>query len=185
MDIGHRGFDLTVVDGKKIRIELAPGLRLSNARLYQVRHNAVLAQAARGPMRSRRSMAGLASNAGPADNLATAVPAIETPREHQVAARSPRLKNEPAGYLTVIISRENTPASISPPPATERRHLVFTAEELKIISSPVDFVGLNIYRSPPPMSWLPAGQADSGRYRSQQKSHPRIALWWHLLGPES
>ena len=43
VDIGHRGID-TMVDGKKVRIEFAPGLRLSNAELNQVRHNAVLAQ---------------------------------------------------------------------------------------------------------------------------------------------
>src|SRR4030088_1471060 len=42
VDIGHRGIE-TTVDGRKIRIELAPGLRLSNARLNQVRHHAVLA----------------------------------------------------------------------------------------------------------------------------------------------
>ncbi len=46
VDIGHLGIEETV-DGKKVRIELAPGLRLSNAKLHQVRHNAVLAQGCR------------------------------------------------------------------------------------------------------------------------------------------
>src|ERR1700730_14056494 len=41
VDIGHRGVEM-MVDGKKVRIEHAPGVRLSNAKLKQVRQHAAL-----------------------------------------------------------------------------------------------------------------------------------------------
>jgi beta-glucosidase len=175
VDIGHRGFD-TVVDGKKIRIELAPGLRLSNARLHQVRHHAVLAQGLAVQAIRANGRAGI--KCGPADNLATAVPAIETPENVRAAELATREMN--AGYLTVILEGKYTDAYLA---AAGKDAPVFTAEELKIISSPVDFIGLNIYR---PAAYVVASEASSGfRPILFNKSHPRMLSWWHLLGPEA
>ena len=175
VDIGHRGFD-TVVDGKKIRIELAPGLRLSNGRLYQIRHNAVLAQGLAVQAIRANGRAGI--KCGPADNLSTAVPAIETAENIKAAEIATREMN--AGYLTVMLEGKYTDVYLA---AAGKNAPVFTAEELKIISSPVDFIGLNIYR---PAAYVVASEAASGfRPISFNKSHPHMLSSWHLLGPEA
>jgi beta-glucosidase len=175
VDIGHRGID-AMVDGKKIRIELAPGLRLSSARLYQIRHNAVLAQGLAVQAIRANGRAGI--RCGPADNLSTAVPAIETPENIKAAEIATREMN--AGYLTVILEGKYTDAYLA---AAGKAAPVFTAEELKIIASPVDFIGLNIYR---PAAYVVASDGSSGfRPISFNKSHPHMLSSWHLLGPEA
>jgi beta-glucosidase len=172
VDIGHRGID-TSVDGKKIRIELAPGLRLSNARLNQVRHNAVLAHGL--SVQAIRANAKAGTRCGPADNLSTAVPAIETADNIRAAEIATREMN--AGYLTVILEGKYTDAYLA---ACGKDAPKFTDEELKIIASPVDFIGLNVYR---PAVYVVA--SDRGfRPISFNKSHPRMLSSWHLLGPE-
>jgi beta-glucosidase len=174
VDIGHRGFD-NLVDGKKVRIELAPGLQLSNAALNQVRHNAVLAQGL--SVQAIRAYAKAGTRCGPADNLSTAVPAIETPENIKAAEIATREMN--AGYLTVILEGKYTDAYLK---AAGKDAPKFTADDLKIISSPVDFVGLNIYR---PSAYVVASERGLGfRPIPFNKSHPRMLSSWHLLGPE-
>jgi beta-glucosidase len=41
VDMGHRGLEVDI-GGKKVALELAPGLKLSSGELHQVRHHAVL-----------------------------------------------------------------------------------------------------------------------------------------------
>src|SRR6202043_434901 len=82
VDIGYRGIE-TVIDRKQVRIELAPGLRLSNARLNQVRHHAVLGHGL--AVQAIRATAKAGTRCGPAENLSTAVPAIETPENIKAA----------------------------------------------------------------------------------------------------
>jgi beta-glucosidase len=175
VDIGHRGID-AMVDGRKIRIELAPGLRLSNAKLYQVRHNAVLAQGL--AVQAIRANGKAGTKCGPADNLSTAVPAIETPENIKAAERATREMN--AGFLTVMLEGNYTDAYLA---AAGNDAPKFTAEDLKIISSPVDFIGLNVYR---PSAYVVASDAASGfRPIPFNKSHPHMLSSWHLLGPEA
>ncbi len=175
VDIGHRGIE-TTVDGKKVRIELAPGLRLSNARLNQVRHNAVLAQGL--SVQAIRANAKAGTRCGPADNLSTAVPAIETPDNIRAAEIATREMN--AGYLTVILEGKYTDAYLA---AAGKDAPKFTDEDLKIIASPVDFIGLNVYR---PSVYVVASEGTGGfRPIPFNKSHPHMLSSWHLLGPEA
>ena len=174
VDIGHRGID-TMVDGKKIRIELAPGLRLPNAKLYQVRHNAVLGQGL--SVQAIRANAKAGTKCGPADNLSTAVPAIETPENIRAAQTATREMN--ASYLTVLFEGRYTDAYLA---AAGKDAPKFTDEDLKIISSPVDFVGLNLYR---PSVYVVASERPAGfRPIPFNRSHPKMLSSWHLLGPE-
>jgi beta-glucosidase len=174
VDIGHRGFDITV-DGKKIRIEHAPGLRLSNAKLNQVRHNAVLAQGL--AVQAIRANAKAGTKCGPADNLSTAVPAIETPENITAAEIATREMN--AAYLTVMLEGKYTDAYLA---AAGNDAPKFNDEDLKIISSPVDFIGVNIYR--PSVYVVASDRAGGFRSIPFNKSHPRMLSFWHLLGPE-
>ena len=174
VDIGHRGIK-TMVDGKKGRIEFAPGLRLSNARLNRVRHNAVLAHGL--SVQAIRANGKTGIKCGPADNLSTAVPAIETPENIRAAEIATREMN--AAYLTVILEGKYTDAYLA---AAGNDAPDFTAEDLKIISSPVDFVGINVYR---PSVYVVASERAGGfRPIPFNKSHPRMLSTWHLLGPE-
>ena len=174
VDIGHRGVD-TTIDGKKVRIEFAPGLRLSNAELNQVRHNVVLAQGL--SVQAIRASARAGTRCGPADNLSTAVPAIETPDNIRAAEIATREMN--AAYLTVMLEGKYTDAYLA---AAGRDAPKFTAEELKIIASPVDFIGINVYR---PAVYVVASERPGGfRPIPFNKSHPRMLSSWHLLGPE-
>jgi len=174
VDIGHCGIEATV-DGKKTRIELAPGLRLSNAKLHQVRHNAVLAQGL--SVQAIRAHGKSGTKCGPADNLGTAVPAIETLENIKAAEIATREMN--AGYLTVILEGKYTDAYLA---AAGKDAPHFTEEDLKIIASPVDFIGINLYR---PSVYVVASERGLGfRPIRFNKSHPRMLSSWHLLGPE-
>jgi beta-glucosidase len=172
VDIGHRGIE-TTVDGKQVRIEHAPGLRLASAKLNQVRHNAVLAHGLAVQAIRANGPAGI--RCGPADNLSTAVPAIETPENIKAAEIATREMN--AAYLTVILEGKYTEAYLA---STGGDAPKFTAEELKIISSPIDFIGLNVYR---PAAYVVASE---GGFRPVpfNTSHPRMRSLWHLLAPE-
>ena len=173
-DIGHRGID-TMVDGRRTRIELAPGLRLPDAGLYQVRHNVVLAQGL--SVHAIRAGAKAGTKCGPADNLSTAVPAIETPDNIRAAEIATREMNAP--YLTVILEGKYTDAYLA---AAGKDAPKFTEEELRIISSPVDFIGINVYR---PSVYVVASEKPGGfRPIPFNKSHPHMLSSWHLLGPE-
>ena len=175
VDIGHRGIE-TVIDGKKARIELAPGLRLSNARLHQVRHHAVLAHGL--SVQAIRANGKPGTRCGPADNLGTAVPAIETPENIKAAEIATREMN--AGYLTAIMEGKYTDTYLAGA-GKDAPH--FTAEDLAIISTPVDFIGVNVYR---PAMYVVASEKPSGfRQVKFNTSHPRMLSVWHLLGPEA
>ena len=54
--------------------------------------------------------------------------------------------------------------------------------DLSIISSPVDFVGINVYRT---TSYVIATN-DAAGYRAVplNASHPKMFSSWHVLGPE-
>jgi beta-glucosidase len=172
VDIGHRGFE-TTVDGKNRRIEFAPGLRLSNAQLNQVRHNAVLAQGL--SVQAIRASGKAGTRCGPADNLSTAVPAIETPDNIRAAEIATREMN--AGYLTVMLEGKYTDTYLANSGNDAPK---FTDEDLRIISSPVDFIGLNVYR---PSAYVVASEGGFRPIRFN-RSHPRMLSHWHLLAPE-
>ena len=174
VDLGHRGVE-TMVDGKKVRIELAPGLRLPDGELNQMRHNAVLAQGL--SVQAIRASAKSGTKCGPADNLSTAVPAIETPDNIRAAEIATREMN--AAYLTVMLEGKYTDAYLA---AAGKDAPKFTEEEMKIISSPVDFIGINVYR---PSVYVVASEGPGGfRPIPFNKSHPHMLSSWHLLGPE-
>ncbi len=174
IDIGHRGVE-EVIDGKRVRTEFAPGLKLSDARLNQARHIAVLAHGL--SVQAIRAHGRAGTRCGPADNVSTAVPAIETPETVKAAETLTREMN--AAYLTAILEGKYTDNYLA---RAGRNAPRFTPDDLKAISSPVDFVGINAYR---PSVYVVA--TDGGQFRTLPfaRSHPRMLSHWHLLGPET
>jgi len=153
----------------------APGLTLPPARLNQVRHHAVLGHGLAVQAIRARVKAG--TKIGPAENLTAAVPVIETRENIAAAERATREIN--AGYLTVILEGRYTEAFLASAGADAPK---FTEEDLRAIASPLDFVGINVYRP----TYVRAIDAAPGyEVLPFSKSHPRMASAWQYIGPEA
>ena len=97
VEMGHQGVEL-MVQGKPVRIELAPGLKLEPAALNQVRHHAVLAHGL--SVQAIRAMGQSGTKVGPAEVMNTAVPVIDSPSHAKAAEAATRELN--AAYLGVM-----------------------------------------------------------------------------------
>jgi beta-glucosidase len=154
----------------------APGLKLDRARLNQVRHHAVLAHGL--AVQAIRASGRRGTRVGPAENIAAALPAVETIENIRAAELATRELNAP--YLTVMLEGRYTDAYLANAGADAPR---FTPQDLKTISSPVDFVGLNVYA---PSQYVLASEAAPGFTEVPlQASHPHMASPWLTLGPEA
>src|SRR5262245_53393815 len=80
---GYQGLDVQVGGGKIVHLGGAPGLRLSNGALNQVRHHAVLGHGL--AVQAIRACGHEGTKVGFAENMLIAVPIIDTP-EHVKAA---------------------------------------------------------------------------------------------------
>jgi beta-glucosidase len=155
---------------------IAPGLKLPPGRLNQVRHHAVLAHGL--GLQAIRARAKPGTQVGPAENITTAVPVIET-REHIRAAEraTPEIN---AGYLTVLLEGRYTDTFLKAAGADAPK---FTDDDLKAISAPVDFVGINVYS---PEQFVRAAEGNPGYVLVPfPKAYPHIAVERLRIGPEA
>jgi beta-glucosidase len=153
----------------------APGLKLPAADLNQVRHHAVLAHGL--AVQAIRANAKAGTKVGPAENIAAAVPVIETRENIAAAEHATRELN--AGYLTVILEGRYSDAFLAAAGADAPK---FTDEDLRAIASPLDFVGINVY-SP---TYVRAIDAAPGyEIIPFSKTHPRMESSWQFVGPEA
>jgi beta-glucosidase len=152
----------------------APGLKLSRARVAQLNHYAVLAHGL--AVQSIRSATRSDTLVGIADNPQATTPLIEVSSEF-AAARAMREQN--AQYLTVICEGRYTDHYLRSLGAAAPK---FTAEELKIISSELDFIGLNIYQP----TYVRADGSELGyAVVTPPRSFPHMYSPWLYLGPEA
>jgi beta-glucosidase len=175
VDMGHRGIE-SKVGGGVVKIELAPGLKLSNRELYQVRHHAVLGHGM--AVQAIRTRAKSGTKCGPAENINIAVPLIETPEHIKAAEKATHEANAP--FLGVMLEGKYLESYLK---QIGRDAPVIEVDDLKIINSPVDFVGINVYR---PMTYVLASE-DALGYKEipMNASHPKMFSSWHVLGPEA
>jgi beta-glucosidase len=153
----------------------APGLKLPPARLNQLRHNCLLAHGL--AVQAIRASGKPGTKVGLAENIAVAVPVIETPEHIAAAERAVRELN--AGYVTVIFEGRYTDAFLAAAGADAPK---FTAEELRTIATPLDFIGLNVYT---PTYVRSADMPLGYEVLPFSKSHPRMASFWQFIGPEA
>lgn len=152
----------------------APGVKLAPGRFNQTRHHGVLGHGLAVQAIRARGRAG--TKVGLAENLVVGVPVIESPSHIAAAERATREVN--AQYLTVILEGKYTDAYLAAAGA-DAPH--FTPEDLRIISSPLDFVGTNIYQ---PM-YVRADAGPSGfAVVPNPASYPHMASPWLFIGPE-
>jgi beta-glucosidase len=152
----------------------APGLKLTGQRLNQTRHHAVLGHGL--AVQAIRASAKSGTKIGIAENITIPMPVVETPQNIAAAERAMREMN--AQYLTVIMEGKYTDWYLKSNGADAPK---FTAEDLKIISSPLDFVGTNIYQP----TFVRADAGPSGyAVVPNPPSYPHMASPWLFIGPE-
>jgi beta-glucosidase len=175
VDMGHHGKEVQVPGGT-LTIALAPGLKLAPGQLNQVRHHAVLGHGL--AVQAIRAKGKAGTKVGPAEVIETSVPLIETPEQIKAAQAATREANAP--FLTVMLEGKYTDAYLKEAGKDAPK---FTDEDLKVIASPLDFVGINVYR--PIVYVLAADQAPGWREIPFARSHPKMFNSWLSLGPES
>src|SRR6516162_1149832 len=99
------------------------------------------------------------SKCRPADDIGVAVPVIETPEHIKAAERATREIN--AAYLPVMLEGKYIDEYLT---ATGKDAPIFSDQELRVISTPVDFIGINLYQ---PRAYVMA----SDQVQSRAASH--------------
>lgn len=152
----------------------APGLKLSVAKVNQVRHHAVLAHGL--GVQAIRAHAKPGVKVGLAENAEACAPVIET-AEHISAARK-AMREENAGYLTAVLEGKYTDAYLAHHGANSPK---FTPADMKAIGSPIDFVGLNNYTT----TWIRADTSPRGyAVVPAPASYPHMMSPWLRVGPQ-
>jgi beta-glucosidase len=152
----------------------APGLKLSDAIVAQVTHNVLVGHGL--AVQAVRANARAGTKVGIADNAVSTCPVIETPENIVAARKAYREMN--ARSLTPIMEGRYSEDYLKGLGANAPN---FTAEDMKLISTPLDFIGLNVYEP----TWIRAS-ADPGGYEivDMPKSYPIMAAKWLELGPD-
>jgi beta-glucosidase len=154
----------------------APGLKLPTGELNQARHNVVLGHGL--AVQAIRARARPGTRVGLAENIAACVPAIDTPEHVHATEIATRELN--AGILGVILEGKYTEHYLE---FAGKDAPKFTAEELKIIGSKIDFVGLNIYA--PQFYIVPKDKKPGFDVAPFPASFPHMNSEWLRIGPET
>lgn len=154
--------------------QFAPGLKLEDAVVNQVRHHAILAHGM--GVQAIRANAKGGTQVGLAENARVFVPVIESKENIEAARRATRQENAP--FLTAVLEgkytdeywhREGPNAPKAEP------------GDMQIIGSPLDFVGLNVYNP----DYVRADDSPAGYVvEARQASYPHMASDWLYIGPE-
>jgi beta-glucosidase len=153
----------------------APGLKLPPGRFNQTRHHAVLGHGL--AVQAIRAKAKSGTRVGLAENMTICVPVLETAQHIEASTQAAREMNAP--YMTVIQEGKYTDAYLAEAGADAPK---FTPEDLKIISSPLDFAGINIYTP----TYVRADNSSAGFAAvPPPKSYPHMASSWLNIGPEA
>jgi beta-glucosidase len=175
VETGYQGVDVQVGGGKTVHLGSAPGLRLSDAELKQVRHYAVLGHGL--AVQAIRACGPAGTKVGFAENIRVAVPILDTPEYVEAAKKATRERN--AAFMTVMLEGQYTDDYLASAGGQTPK---FTDDELKTIASPLDFVGINVYKP----GWYvePSEKAPGYQDIPLNASHPKMQSAWHILGPE-
>jgi beta-glucosidase len=153
----------------------APGLQVDARRLAQLNYYVALAHGM--AVQAIRSHAKPGTKVGIADNVEATTPVIETP-EHIEAARK-AMREENAMFLTVVQEGRYTDLYLKRLGVSAPK---FTAEEMDIIKSPMDFIGLNIYQP----TYVRADDSERGyAVINPPASYPHMYSPWLYVGPEA
>jgi len=154
--------------------QFAPGLKLPDAQVNQIRHHGILAHG--------MAVQGIRANARPdtqiglAENATVYVPVIETREQIEAARRATREENAP--FLAAVLEGKYTDGYLQRQGANAPK---VEAGDMKIIGSPLDFVGLNVYDP----EYVRADSSPDGyAIEPRPTSYPHMASPWLYIGPE-
>jgi len=153
----------------------APGLKLGQADVAQVSHNAVLAHGL--GVQAIRANAKPGVEVGLAESISNITPVVDT-GQHVAAARI-AMREENARFLTAVLEGRYTERYLRSlgPDAPK-----FTDADMRIIGSPLDFVGINCYAN----EFVRADASDKGyALVPRPASYPHMASPWLFIGPEA
>ncbi len=152
----------------------APGMKLAAGPANQVRHHGILAHGL--AVQAIRANTPAGTQVGLAENANVYVPIIETDAHVEAARRATRLGNAP--FLTALMEGKYIDAYLEQEGANAPK---VEPDDFKAISSPLDFVGVNIYTP----SFVRADDSRQGfAVVPFPTSQPRMASPWILLAPE-
>ncbi len=154
--------------------QFAPGLRLNPAEVNQIRHHGLLAHGL--GVQAIRANSARRTRVGLAENPTVFAPVIEDAPNIEAARRAFREENAP--FLTAVMEGRYTDGYLE---REETNAPKIQADDMNIIGSRIDFVGLNVYQ---PEYARAAGSADSYTVEPRPASFPHMASRWLFLGPE-
>jgi beta-glucosidase len=175
VEMGYQGVEAQVGGGKTVHMGQPPALQLSDSELKQVRHHAVLGHGL--AVEAIRANGPADVKVGFAENMRIAVPVMDTPEYVKAAEMATQALN--AGFTTVMLEGKYTDEYLASAGGDSPK---FTDEEMKTIASPLDFVGVNIYR--PNIYVEPSDEPAGYRAVPINASHPKMLSAWHVLDPE-
>ncbi len=152
----------------------APGLKLAPKELNQTRHNAVLAHGL--AVQAIRAKGRPDTKVGLAENFVSGTPVFNAEPHIKAGAQATRILN--AQYLTVIMEGKYPDEYLRREGANAPR---FTEQDLKIIGSPLDLIGANIYN---PTFVRTSDSAEGFAVVPPPESYPHMASPWLAIGPE-
>jgi beta-glucosidase len=153
----------------------APGLKLDTSQISRLTHNVVLAHGL--GVQAIRAYASAEAKVGLAENPTATVPVVED-AECIRAARA-AFREENAQYLTVILDGKYPDRYLEDLGKDAPK---FTDEEMKIIGTPLDFVGCNVYG----VTYIgPSDDAKGYSVLPFPSSYPQMHSRWLAFGPEA
>jgi beta-glucosidase len=155
--------------------KFAPGMKLPDAQVNQIRHHAVLAHGM--AVQAIRANAKSGTQIGLAENTSVYAPVIEDAKQIEAARKATREENAP--FLTAVMEGKYTDGYLQREGANAPK---VEAGDMKIVGSPLDFVGLNVYTP----DYVRADGSPAGYVvEKRPSSFPRMASDWLYIGPEA
>ncbi len=154
--------------------QFAPGLKLDDAQVNQVRHHGILAHGL--AVQAIRAHAKPGTLVGLAENATVFVPVIAEKPHLEAALRATREGNAP--FLTAVLEGKYLDSYLAKQGANAPK---VEAGDMKIIGSPLDFVGLNVYTP----EYVRAADSPAGyTVLPRPTSFPHMPSPWLFVGPE-
>ena len=154
--------------------QFAPGLKLPDAAVNQVRHHGILAHGL--GVQAIRANAPRGTKVGLAEDPTMYVPVMETPENIEAARKAMRLGN---GHFLTTVLEGKYPAEYLEHQGANAPHI--EPGDMESIGSPVDFVGLNVYQP----TYVSADDSPMGyKVETVPSSYPHMYSPWITVGPE-
>ena len=154
--------------------QFAPGLQLDAAQVNQVRHHGILAHGL--GVQAIRANSRPGTQIGLAENATVYVPVIESKIHIEAAQKATREGNAP--FLTAVLEGKYIDAYLNKEGSNAPK---VESGDMRIISSPLDFVGLNVYTP----EYVRADDSPAGyAVLPRQASFPHMPSPWLFVGPE-